>query len=67
MPPTSAATQILGEVESMIETGGGRSSGRTTGARRRMTFEIDHRPEADYHLFQFEGDRDAPRPARPHA
>jgi small subunit ribosomal protein S6 len=21
-----------------------------------MTFEIDHRPEADYHLFQFEGD-----------
>ena len=35
---------------------GGSLIGRHDWGVRRMTFEIDHRPEADYHLFQFEAD-----------
>ena len=27
-----------------------------TGASRRMAYEIDHRPEAEYRLYQFDGD-----------
>ena len=32
---------------------------------RRMAYEIDHRPEAEYRLYQFNGDNDAARAAQP--
>jgi small subunit ribosomal protein S6 len=52
--PEGRDEQILGDVESAIGSGGS-MIGRHDWGLRRMTFEIDHRPEADYHLFQFEG------------
>jgi small subunit ribosomal protein S6 len=53
--PEGRHEQILGDVEQAIGAGG-TMIGRHDWGLRRMTFEIDHRPEAQYHLFQFEGD-----------
>lgn len=52
--PDGRHDQILGEVKKMIESGG-TVVGQHDWGMRRMTFEIDHRAEAAYHLFQFEG------------
>ena len=52
--PEGRGDQILGDVEQAI--GADALIGRHDWGVRRMTFEIDHRPEADYHLFQFEGE-----------
>ena len=46
--------QILDAVASMIDAGGELHGAYDWGTRR-MTFEIDHRPEAEYHIFQFAG------------
>jgi small subunit ribosomal protein S6 len=53
--PEGRDEQILGDVEHAIAAGGA-LMGRHDWGLRRMTFEIDHRPEAAYYLFQFEGD-----------
>lgn len=53
--PEGRDQQILGDVEQMIGAGGS-LIGRHDWGLRKMTFEIDHRPEAQYYLFQFEGD-----------
>jgi small subunit ribosomal protein S6 len=45
---------IPGEVTSMIEAGGTLVGAHDWGTRR-LAYEIDHRREAGYHLFQFEG------------
>ena len=52
--PEGRDEQILGDVDNAIATGGS-LIGRHDWGLRRMTFEIDHRPEAAYYLFQFEG------------
>jgi small subunit ribosomal protein S6 len=51
--PEERQNEVLSNVESMIQAGG-TLAGRQDWGVRRMTFEIDHRPEAAYHLFQFE-------------
>jgi small subunit ribosomal protein S6 len=48
-------SEILQEVQGMIESGGSLVGVHDWGTRR-MSFEIDHRAEAGYHLFQFEAD-----------
>ena len=53
--PDERRQEILADVREMIE-GGGTLVGVHDWGNRRLTFEIDHRPEADYHLLQFEGD-----------
>ena len=50
-------SEILANVRKMIESGGS-LVGEHDWGERRMTFEIDHRPEADYRLFQFEGENE---------
>jgi small subunit ribosomal protein S6 len=45
--------QILARVSELVEQGGGRVDSQHDWGLRGMTFEIDHRPEAEYHLFQF--------------
>ena len=52
--PDDRQREIVGEVESIINSGGSIVSAHDWGSRR-ITFEIDHRPEAAYHLYQFEG------------
>jgi small subunit ribosomal protein S6 len=49
--------EIPGEVGSMIESGGTLVGSHDWGTRR-LAYEIDHRREAGYHLFQFEGPSD---------
>jgi small subunit ribosomal protein S6 len=52
--PDGRHGEILGDVENAIGAGGSLIGTHDWGLRR-MTFEIDHRPEAHYHLYQFEG------------
>ena len=55
--PEDRRREIVGEVESMLSSGGSIVGAHDWGSRR-ITFEIDHRPEAAYHLFQFEAEND---------
>jgi small subunit ribosomal protein S6 len=55
--PEGRGEQILGDVRSMIESGG-TPVGEHDWGLRKMTFEIRHRPDAHYTLFQFEGEND---------
>jgi small subunit ribosomal protein S6 len=54
--PEERQSEVLSNVESMIQSDG-TLVGRHDWGVRRMSFEIDHRPEAAYHLFQFETDK----------
>src|SRR3954464_10625555 len=51
--PSDRQETILRDVQGLIESGGTLSGSYDWGTRR-MTFEIDHRPDAAYHLLQFE-------------
>jgi small subunit ribosomal protein S6 len=51
--PSDRQESILRDVQGLIESDG-KLVGNYDWGTRRMTFEIDHRPEAAYHLFQFE-------------
>jgi small subunit ribosomal protein S6 len=53
--PEERRTAAISEAESMINSGGELVTSQDWGTRR-MAYEIDHRPEADYRLYQFEGD-----------
>ncbi|MBA2506841.1 MAG: 30S ribosomal protein S6 [Thermoleophilaceae bacterium] len=53
--PEGRSETILQDTRTRIESTGSIVGDFDWGTRR-MTFEIDHRPEATYHLFQFEGD-----------
>ena len=55
--PDERHQQILAEVRSTLERDGTLVGAHDWGLRR-MAYEIDHRPEAVYHLFQFEGERE---------
>ncbi len=55
--PEGRGDAILGDVRQMIESSGNLVGEHDWGLRK-MTFEIRHRPEAQYTLFQFEGDND---------
>jgi small subunit ribosomal protein S6 len=53
--PEERRTAAISEAESMINSGGELVSSYDWG-QRRMAYEIDHRPEAEYRLYQFNGD-----------
>jgi small subunit ribosomal protein S6 len=53
--PEERQAEVVSNVESMIQSGGEPVGHHDWGVRR-IAFEIDHRPEAAYHLFQFETD-----------
>lgn len=55
--PDDRRQEILADVKAMIEDGGTIVSEHDWGSRR-MSFEIDHRPDADYKLLQFEGENE---------
>ena len=55
--PDDRHREILGNVSAAIE-GKGNLVGQHDWGMRRMAFEIDHRSDAAYHLFQFEGQND---------
>ncbi|MFL5893553.1 MAG: 30S ribosomal protein S6 [Thermoleophilaceae bacterium] len=51
--PSERRDTIMREVEGLLGRDGD-VTGTYDWGTRRMAFEIDHRPEADYHLFQFQ-------------
>ncbi len=53
--PEERRNAVISETESMINDGGELVASHDWG-QRRMAYEIDHRPEADYRLYQFEGE-----------
>jgi small subunit ribosomal protein S6 len=53
--PEERRTAAIAEAESLIGSGGELLDTHDWGTRR-MAYEIDHRPEADYRLYQFTGD-----------
>ena len=53
--PGERQQEILGNVRSFIEKDGTMVGAHEWG-QRRIAFEIDHRPEAEYHIVQFETD-----------
>jgi small subunit ribosomal protein S6 len=55
--PEGRGDQILGDVRSAIESSGTLAGEHDWGLRK-MSFEIRHRPEAHYTLFQFEGENE---------
>ena len=55
--PEERRTAAVSEAESLIGSGGEIVASDDWG-QRRMAYEIDHRPEAEYRLYQFNGDND---------
>jgi small subunit ribosomal protein S6 len=55
--PEDRRSAVTSEVEQMINSGGELESAHDWGTRR-LAYEIDHRPEAEYRLYQFNGDRE---------
>jgi small subunit ribosomal protein S6 len=55
--PDGRQDEVMREVQSMIESGG-TIVGSYDWGERRMAYEIDHRPDAHYHLFQFESENE---------
>jgi small subunit ribosomal protein S6 len=55
--PEERRTAAVSEAESLMSSGGEIVTSQDWG-QRRMAYEIDHRPEAEYRLYQFTGDND---------
>jgi small subunit ribosomal protein S6 len=55
--PEERQAQVFSEVEQMINSGGNLAGSYDWGTRR-LAYEIDHRPEAAYRLYQFEAEND---------
>jgi small subunit ribosomal protein S6 len=53
--PEERRNAAISEAESIINSGGELVGSYDWGTRR-MAYEIDHRPEAEYRLYQFNGD-----------
>src|SRR3954449_4489900 len=52
--PEERRTAAVSEAESLLSSGGEIVAQQDWG-QRRMAYEIDHRPEAEYRLYQFKG------------
>jgi small subunit ribosomal protein S6 len=55
--PEERRTSAVSEAESLLSSNGEIVAQQDWG-QRRMAYEIDHRPEAEYRLYQFNGDNE---------
>ena len=55
--PEDRRTAAVSEAESLLSSSGAIVESQDWG-QKRMAYEIDHRPEAEYRLYQFNGDND---------
>ncbi len=51
--PDERQTEIVTRVREAVERDGGRFDGHEPWGRRRLAYEIDHKPEGTYHLLTF--------------
>ena len=56
--PEERRSAIVEQVKGQLGSGGATLKGDADWGMRRLAYEIDHRREAQYHLFQFEGNPD---------
>jgi small subunit ribosomal protein S6 len=54
--PEESQTELVDGIKKQIESGGGLLKGHADWGVRKLTFEIRHRTEAHYQLFQLEAD-----------
>ena len=52
--PEERRAQLIEQIKGQIESGDAALKGDADWGMRRLAYEIDHRTEAQYHLFQFE-------------
>jgi small subunit ribosomal protein S6 len=52
--PDEQRAKVLSDVEAMV-SGAGSIVGEHDWGTRALAYEIDHRPDAEYHLLQFQG------------
>jgi small subunit ribosomal protein S6 len=56
--PEERQNEILARARDLIESRGGAWAGHEPWGRRKLSYEIDHKGEAVYHVFQFDADAD---------
>ncbi|MEX0993081.1 MAG: 30S ribosomal protein S6 [Solirubrobacterales bacterium] len=56
--PEQQRTQVVDQIRTQISSGSGALKGDADWGLRRMAYEIDHRPEAHYYLFQLQAESD---------
>jgi small subunit ribosomal protein S6 len=54
--PEERQNEIVARARELIEGGGGTWSNQDVWGRRKLAYEIDHKPEGVYHLLTFEAD-----------
>jgi len=52
--PEERRSAVVDQVKRQLDAGGAALKGDSDWGMRKLSFEIDHRREAEYHLFQFE-------------
>jgi small subunit ribosomal protein S6 len=56
--PEERRAQLIEQIRAQIQSGDATLKGDADWGMRRLAYEIDHRVEAQYHLFQFEASSD---------
>jgi small subunit ribosomal protein S6 len=56
--PEERRAQLVEQIRAQIQSGDAALKGDADWGMRRLAYEIDHRTEAQYHLFQFEASAD---------
>jgi small subunit ribosomal protein S6 len=56
--PEERRAQLIEQIRGQIQSGDATLKGDADWGMRRLAYEIDHRAEAQYHLFQFEASSD---------
>ena len=56
--PEERRAQLIEQIRGQIQSGDATLKGDADWGMRRLAYEIDHRTEAQYHLFQFEASPD---------
>lgn len=56
--PEERRAQLIEQIRGQIQSGDATLKGDADWGMRRLAYEIDHRTEAQYHLFQFEASAD---------
>jgi small subunit ribosomal protein S6 len=51
--PEERQTEIVTRTRGLIENGGGTWDGHDVWGRRKLAYEIDHKPDGTYHLLTF--------------